>query len=52
MAGRYRVQEGDTIESIARETGFTVRDLRTINPELADELAVGMTVYLPRPRRR
>lgn len=52
MAGRYRVEDGDTLESIAGRTGLTVRDLQAINPELTGELVPGSTVYLPRQRRR
>jgi hypothetical protein len=52
MAGRYRVEDGDTLETIARRTGFSVRDLQTINPELTGVLVPGSTVYLPRQRRR
>jgi LysM repeat protein len=51
---RYRVKEGDTLRSIARQFNLTVRELRALNPDLdaaikqRDPLEAGTTLMVPR----
>lgn len=40
----YRVQQGDTVESIAMMNDTTVDEIRAINPGLPDELVVGSDI--------
>ncbi len=44
---RYRVASGDTLDSIAKALGVTVRDITWSNPGLRQPLKAGETLYLP-----
>ncbi len=45
---RYQVRSGDTLSSIARSAGISLRDLQALNPDIdARFLRVGQTIYLP-----
>ena len=45
----YRVRSGDTLSSIARATGSTVRALMLANCLPSDKIRVGQILYVPRP---
>lgn len=48
----YQVKEGDTLSSIAASYNMTVADIRSLNPELTDDvirLGQQLTLYAPRP---
>lgn len=52
LTTRYRAEDGDTPESIARRFGIGAGDVLATNPELRDEaIRAGRTVYVPRRRR-
>jgi LysM repeat protein len=45
---RYQVRSGDTLSSIARAAGISLRELQALNPDVdARFLRVGQTIYLP-----
>ena len=52
-AQTYTVASGDTLWSIAEKNGYTVAELRTANPAVAntDNLSVGMELSLMRPQK-
>ena len=47
----YRIQEGDSVESIARQFRITAGDVLATNPELRDGVVAGRVAYIPRRRR-
>lgn len=48
----YRIQEGDTVDSIARQFRITAGDVLATNPELLrDGPIAGRVAYIPRRRR-
>lgn len=49
--GQYVVQDGDTLESIARRAGTTVEAIRAANPDMAgDQLQPGQVIVIPLPK--